>query len=54
MQWNHPDLSGRTPLGGVLAGRLLGNRGWVQLSMAEGPIDTHWTVTVVGADSIKL
>jgi hypothetical protein len=34
----------------VLAGWLLGNKGWVQLSEAEEPVDTHWTVNVVGAD----
>jgi hypothetical protein len=34
----------------VLAGRLLGNWGWGQLSKAEEPVDTQWTVTVVGAD----
>ena len=34
----------------MLAGRLLGNGGWVQLSRAEEPEDTHWTVTVVGTD----
>ena len=33
------------------AGRLLRNRGWVrELSRAEEPVDTHWTVTIVGAD----
>ena len=37
------------PSGGVLAGRLLGNRGWVP-SKAEEPVDMQWTVTVVGAD----
>ena len=34
----------------MLTGRLLGKWGWVQLSKAEEPVDTHWTVTVVGAD----
>jgi len=24
--------------------------GWVQLSKAEEPVDTHWTVMIVGAD----
>jgi hypothetical protein len=39
------------PGGGLLAGRLLGNWGWVrELSRAEEPVDRHWTVTVVGAD----
>ncbi len=33
----------------MLAGRLLGNWGGVQLSRAEEPVDTHWTVNVVGA-----
>ena len=47
VQWNHADLSGCTPRGGVLAGRLLGNVGWVQLSEAEEPVDTHLTVNVV-------
>ena len=50
VQWNHSDLSGCAPRGGVLAGRLLGNRGWVQLSKAEEPEVRHWTETVVGAD----
>ena len=36
----------------MLSGRLLGNRGWVQLSEAEEPVDTHWTVTVVGGTEI--
>ena len=31
----------------MLAGRLLGNRGGVQLSKSEEPIDTQWTVNVV-------
>jgi hypothetical protein len=31
----------------VLVGRLLGNRGWVELSKAEEPVDTHWTVNVI-------
>ena len=34
--------------GGVLAGRLLGNRGSVQLFKAEELVDRHWTVTAVG------
>ena len=34
----------------MLAGRLIGNGGWVQLSRAEEPEDRHWTVTVVGAE----
>ena len=35
----------------MLTGRLLRNRGWVrELSRAEEPVDTHWTVTVVGAE----
>ncbi len=34
----------------MLAGRLLGNRGGVQIPKAEEPVDRHWTVTVVGAD----
>ena len=25
-------------------------QGWVQLSRAEEPVDTHWTVTVLGSD----
>jgi hypothetical protein len=32
----------------VLTGRLLGKG--VQVSRAEEPVDTHWTVTVVGSD----
>ena len=32
----------------MLAGRLLGVRGVGLTSKAEEPIDTHWTVTVVG------
>ena len=32
----------------MLAGRLLGNRGWVHLSKAEEPEDIHCTATVVG------
>ena len=46
MQWNHSDLSGCAPRVG-LAGRLLGKGGAV--SKAEEPVDTHWTVAVVGA-----
>jgi hypothetical protein len=34
----------------VLAGRLLGNMNDIELSSAEEPVDTQWTVTVVGAD----
>ena len=34
----------------MLAGRLLGNVGWVQLSEAEEPVDTHWTVKVMEPD----
>jgi len=34
----------------VLAGRVVGNRGWMQLSKAEELVDRHWAVTVVGAD----
>ena len=34
----------------MLAGRLLGNMNDIELSRAEEPEDTHWTVTVVGAD----
>jgi hypothetical protein len=34
----------------VLAGRLLGEQGNIELSKAEQPVDRHWTVTVVGAD----
>ena len=33
----------------MLAGRLLGNVGWVQLSEAEEPVDRHWAGTIVGA-----
>lgn len=33
----------------MLAGRVLG-KGYIYLSKAEEPEDTHWTVTVVGAD----
>ena len=33
----------------MLGERLLGN-GYIELSKAEEPVDTHWTVTVVGAD----
>ena len=31
VQWNHSDLAGCTPGGGVLGGWLLGKWGWVQL-----------------------
>ena len=48
VQWNHFDLSWYVPKGGVLTGRLLGNRGWSELSSAEEPEDRHWTVEVVG------
>ena len=34
----------------MLTGRLLGNMNDIELSMAEEPVDTHWTVTVAGAD----
>ena len=40
VQWNHPDLSGVCPGCEVPAGRLLRNRGCVQLSEAEEPINT--------------
>jgi hypothetical protein len=50
VQWNHPDLAGCTPYGGVLAGRLLGKQGWAELSKAEEPEGRDRTVTVVGAD----
>ena len=43
-------LIGVCPGGGVLTGRLLGNMEYIELSKAEEPVDTHWTVTVVGAD----
>jgi hypothetical protein len=37
-------LIGVCPWGGVLAGRLLGNKEWVQLSRTEEPENRHWTV----------
>jgi hypothetical protein len=49
VQWNHSDLSGCAPrvrfwLGGYW------DTGVGELSKAEEPIDTLWTVEVVGAD----
>ena len=37
----------------MLAGRLLGNKGWVQSKSGE-PEDRHWTLTVVGAVYLDL
>jgi hypothetical protein len=45
VQWNHPDLSGCGAGWAVTR-----KQGWVQLSRTEEPVDTHWTVTVLGAD----
>ena len=45
VQWNHSDLSG-CGSGWAVARK----QGYIKLSEAEEPVDTHWTVTVVGAD----
>ena len=48
VQWNHSDLSGCAPRVGV--GWVAAGKQGVQLSKVEEPVDTHWTVTAVGAD----
>ena len=35
----------------MLAGRLLGSMDDIEPSRAEGPVDTHWTVKVMGAST---
>ena len=43
-------LIGVCPLGWGAGWAVTRELGYIELSKAEGPLDTHWTVTIMGAD----